>query len=61
MTGDLYTRNKLFDSVCLSGVVNLSDFESAVYAAETMEISMFDDYDTAIEEGWAEFIIDFCE
>ena len=56
----MYARNKLFDMHYHVGAGKLPALEDDVRTDGTVTASVFENYETAIEEGWANFIEDFC-
>ncbi|MDR1048258.1 MAG: hypothetical protein LBL51_00760 [Synergistaceae bacterium] len=57
----VYSYNKFFDSTYLAGKENLLELEDEVHTDESVVSSVIGDYETAIEEDWPDFIINFCE
>jgi hypothetical protein len=59
--GGIYSRNKFFDSSYLAGKENLNGLEDDVHMDESVVFSALEDYETAIEEDWPNFIKNFYE
>ena len=57
----VYSRNKLFDTVYLSGSQDLPELEKDVYEDGAVTTTIFDSYEDYLAEGWSDFIRDFCE
>lgn len=55
----IYAHNKLFDDLYQIGAENLPDLEEDVHFEDSTETTVFDDYETVIEDFWADFIRDF--
>jgi hypothetical protein len=60
-TGGVYSRNRLFDTVYQAGVQDLPRLEDDVYVEDSTMTTAFDDFEDYLEDGWADFIKDFCE
>ncbi|MDR2137569.1 MAG: hypothetical protein LBO68_04695 [Synergistaceae bacterium] len=55
----VYTYNKLFDTYCLKGREDLPRLENDVLADDVVVNTVFENYETALEDDWANFIKDF--
>ena len=55
----VYSRNRLFDQFCLTGAENLPVLEDDVSADGVVEMSVLENYETTLEDGWPDFIRDF--
>jgi hypothetical protein len=56
----VYARNKLFDLYCRTGAEELPALENDVSADDAIKMSVLENYETSLEDGWPEFIEDFC-
>ena len=58
--GGVYTRNKLFDTHFRTAAENLAGLEDDVCTDGAVKATVFENYETAIEDDWADFIKEFC-
>ncbi|MDR1978786.1 MAG: hypothetical protein LBQ42_08635 [Synergistaceae bacterium] len=56
----VYARNKLFDVYCRTGAEDLPYLENDVCTDDAVRTSVIENYETSLEDGWPEFIEDFC-
>lgn len=54
----VYSHNKLFDSFNWVGVEDLPALEDDTHTSDSLETSVFEDYETSMEDGWPDFIKD---
>jgi hypothetical protein len=59
--GGVYTRNKLFDMVYLSGTQDLPALEEDVFAVDATVSTILESYEDYLPDGWPGFIRDFSE
>ena len=57
----IFSRNKLFDTVYLIGSQGLPELEKDFYVEDVTTMTIFESYEDYLEDGWPEFIRDFCE
>jgi hypothetical protein len=55
----VYARNKLFDIAYRAGAEELPELENDVYVDDVTKMTVFESYETSLEEGWPDFIEDF--
>jgi hypothetical protein len=56
----VYVRNKLFDTYYRAGAEELPELENDVSVDGVIKMSVLESYETSLEDGWPEFIEDFC-
>ncbi|MDR1621033.1 MAG: hypothetical protein LBS00_01520 [Synergistaceae bacterium] len=56
----VYAHNKLFDVYCRAGAEDLPNLENDAYVDDVTKMSVVESYETSLEDGWPEFIEDFC-
>ena len=56
----VYARNKLFSTLYRMGTENLPTLVRDVNIDGAVTTSVFENYETAVEEDWPDFIKDFC-
>ena len=56
----VYAHNKLFDVYYREGAEGLPILESDTYIDDVVTMSALENYETSLEDGWPEFIEDFC-
>ncbi|MDR2529496.1 MAG: hypothetical protein LBD04_10880 [Synergistaceae bacterium] len=57
----MYTRNKLFNTYCVRGAEELPNLEGEVYGDTSIRTTVIENYEVSLEDGWPDFIKDFCE
>ena len=57
----LYSRNKLFDKMYPMGVQDLPGLVDDVSVEGAITMSVLENYEDYLPEGWADFIEIFCE
>ena len=55
----LYVRNRLFNTYCQVGMENLPVLEEDVGSDGTVLMTVLENYETALEDGWPDFVRDF--
>ena len=55
----VYAHNKLFDTNYQRGAEDLPNLEDDVFTDDSVATTVFENYETSIEEEWPEFIKDF--
>ncbi|MDR1377243.1 MAG: hypothetical protein LBJ22_07000 [Synergistaceae bacterium] len=56
----VYARNKLFDIYCRAGAEELPELENDVCVDDVTKMTAVESYETSLEDGWPDFIEDFC-
>lgn len=59
MMSGIYVHNKLFDDLYRVGADDLPELEEDVRSEDSTETTVFEDYESAIEDFWPDFIRDF--
>ena len=55
----VYSRNKLFDTHYQAGAEDLPRLEDDAYGESSIVTTVFENYETSLEDGWPDFIKDF--
>jgi hypothetical protein len=50
----------LFDIYYRAGAEDLPELENDVSIGDVIKMSVIENYETSLEDGWPEFIEDFC-